>query len=35
MLFRCLGEHIKNWRQRFFILKDDGQFLGKFFIKFG
>jgi len=22
------GEHIKNWRQRFFILKDDGQFLG-------
>jgi len=22
------GEHIKNWRQRYFILKEDGQFLG-------
>ncbi len=22
------GEHIKNWRPRYFILKDDGQFLG-------
>lgn len=22
------GEHIKNWRQRYFILKDDGQFIG-------
>ncbi|XP_023331710.1 RAC-alpha serine/threonine-protein kinase [Eurytemora carolleeae] len=22
------GEHIKNWRQRYFILKSDGQFLG-------
>ena len=24
----CLGEHFKNWRERFFILKSDGQFLG-------
>ena len=23
-----LGEHIKNWRQRYFILKEDGQFIG-------
>merc|ERR1712038_1169704 len=22
------GEHIKNWRQRYFILKEDGQFIG-------
>ena len=26
--FIFLGEHIKNWRQRYFILKDDGQFIG-------
>jgi len=23
-----LGEHIKNWRKRYFILKENGQFLG-------
>ena len=22
------GEHIKNWRERYFILKEDGQFIG-------
>jgi hypothetical protein len=26
MLF--LGEHIKNWRQRYFVLLDDGSLLG-------
>ena len=23
-----LGEHIRNWRSRYFILKDDGLFIG-------
>ena len=23
-----LGEHIRNWRPRYFILKDNGQFIG-------
>jgi hypothetical protein len=27
-LHYCSGEHIRNWRGRYFILKDDGQFLG-------
>ena len=26
--WNLLGEHIKNWRQRYFILKEDGQFIG-------
>ena len=26
--FYSSGEHIKNWRQRYFILKEDGQFIG-------
>ena len=24
----CLGEHIKNWRKRYFILREDGTFFG-------
>jgi len=24
----CSGEHIKNWRRRYFILKEDGTFYG-------
>ena len=27
-VFSCAGEHIRNWRQRYFILKDNGQFIG-------
>ena len=28
-IYTCiLGEHIRNWRQRYFILKEDGQFIG-------
>jgi len=25
---QCLGEHIKNWRKRYFILREDGTFYG-------
>ena len=28
LIFIFSGEHIKNWRQRYFILKEDGQFIG-------
>ena len=27
-LYMILGEHIKNWRKRYFILRKDGSFLG-------
>ena len=26
--FSFIGEHIKNWRKRYFILRKDGSFLG-------
>lgn len=28
LFFFILGEHIKNWRKRYFILRKDGSFLG-------
>ena len=28
LYFICLGEHIKNWRSRYFILFDDGSLVG-------
>lgn len=28
MCLGCLGEHIKNWRKRYFILREDGTFYG-------
>ena len=27
-LITLIGEHIRNWRPRYFILKDNGQFIG-------
>jgi len=28
LFLQCLGEHIKNWRKRYFILREDGTFYG-------
>jgi len=28
LYLHCLGEHIKNWRKRYFILREDGTFYG-------
>ena len=26
--FSIIGEHIKNWRRRYFVLRDDGSYFG-------